>query len=117
VATGRGAHEGVLVKDAKALEGFARVDTLIVDKTGTLTEGKPVLDQVIPVKGVDEGFVLSVAAALEKHSEHPIGSAIVKGAEARNARSYEATGFSSLTGRGIRGEVGGKRALIGNLEL
>jgi Cu+-exporting ATPase len=117
VATGRGAHVGVLVRDAKALEGFARVDTLLVDKTGTLTEGKPVLGQVIPVKGVDEGFVLSVAAALEKHSEHPIGSAIVKGAEARNARSYEATGFSSLTGRGIRGEVGGKPALIGNLAL
>ncbi len=117
VATGRGAHAGVLVKDAKALEGFARVDTLIVDKTGTLTEGKPVLDQVIPVKGVDEGFVLAVAAALEKHSEHPIGSAIVAGAEARQARSYEATGFASLTGRGIRGEVGGKPAVIGNLAL
>ncbi len=117
VATGRGAHAGVLVKDAKALEGFARVDTLIVDKTGTLTEGKPVLDQVIPVKGVDEGFVLAVAAALEKHSEHPIGSAIVKGAELRQARSYEAAGFESLTGRGIHGEVGGKPALIGNVAL
>lgn len=117
VATGRGAHEGVLVKDAKALEGFARVDTLIVDKTGTLTEGKPVLDQVIPIKGVDEGFVLAVAAALEKSSEHPIGSAIVAGAEARQARSYEATGFASLTGRGIRGDVGGKPAVIGNLAL
>ncbi|MGN6489560.1 MAG: heavy metal translocating P-type ATPase [Devosia sp.] len=117
VATGRGAHAGVLVRDAKALEGFARVDTLLVDKTGTLTEGKPVLDQVIPAKGVDEGFVLSLAAALERHSEHPIGSAIVKGAEARNARSYEATAFTSLTGRGIRGEVGGKPAVIGNLAL
>ena len=117
VATGRGAHAGVLVKDAKALEGFARVDTLIVDKTGTLTEGKPVLDQVIPVKGVDEGFVLAVAAALERHSEHPIGSSIVKGAEARQARRYEATGFKSLTGRGIRGDVGGWPALIGNVAL
>ena len=117
VATGRGAHAGVLVKDAKALEGFARVDTLIVDKTGTLTEGKPTLDQVIPVKGVDEGFVLAVAAALEKHSEHPIASAIVKGAEERSARVYEASGFQSMTGRGIRGEVGGKTALIGNAAL
>ncbi|MDF2982322.1 MAG: heavy metal translocating P-type ATPase, partial [Devosia sp.] len=100
VATGRGAHAGVLVKDAKALEGFARVDTLIVDKTGTLTEGKPTLDQVIPVKGVDEGFVLAVAAALERHSEHPIGTAVVKGAETRGARVYESDGFTSLTGRG-----------------
>jgi Cu+-exporting ATPase len=117
VATGRGAHAGVLVKDAKALEGFARVDTLIVDKTGTLTEGKPTLDQVIPVKGVDEGFVLAVAAALEKHSEHPIGTAVVKGAEARGARVYEAEGFTSLTGRGIKGLVGGKPALLGNAKL
>lgn len=117
VATGRGAHAGVLVKDAKALEGFARVDTLIVDKTGTLTEGKPTLDQVIPTKGVDEGFVLAVAAALEKHSEHPIGSAVVKGAETRGARVYEADGFTSLTGRGIKGNVGGKPALLGNLKL
>lgn len=117
VATGRGAHAGVLVKDAKALEGFARVDTLIVDKTGTLTEGKPTLDQVIPVKGVDEGFVLSVAAALEKHSEHPIAHAVVVGAEARGARVYEADGFTSLTGRGIKGNVGGKPALMGNVRL
>jgi Cu+-exporting ATPase len=117
VATGRGAQTGVLVKDAKALEGFARVDTLIVDKTGTLTEGRPTLDQVIPVKGVDEGFVLAVAAALERHSEHPIGHAVVAGAELRGARVYEATGFTSLTGRGIRGEVGGKSALMGNVRL
>ncbi len=117
VATGRGAHAGVLVKDAKALEGFAGVDTLIVDKTGTLTEGKPTLDQVIPVKGVDEGFVLSVAAALEKHSEHPIAHAVVVGAETRGARVYEADGFTSLTGRGIKGNIGGKPALMGNVRL
>ena len=117
VATGRGAHAGVLVKDAKALEGFARIDTLIVDKTGTLTEGRPTLDKVIPVKGVDEGFVLSVAAALERHSEHPIAHAVVTGAEARGARIYEAEGFTSLTGRGIRGVVGGRPALMGNVRL
>lgn len=117
VATGRGAHAGVLVKDAKALEGFARIDTLIVDKTGTLTEGKPTLDQVIPVQGVDEGFVLAIAAALEKHSEHPIGAAIVKGAEVRGARVYDTDGFQSLTGRGIKGDVGGKPALLGNAKL
>ena len=117
VATGRGAHAGVLIKDAKAMEGFARVDTLIVDKTGTLTEGRPTLDQVIPVKGVDEGFVLALAAALEKHSEHPIGAAIVKGAEMRGARSYEAEQFQSLTGRGIKGIAGGKPTLLGNVRL
>ncbi|MBN9307863.1 heavy metal translocating P-type ATPase [Devosia sp.] len=117
VATGRGAHAGVLVKDAKALEAFARVDTLVVDKTGTLTEGRPTLEQVIPVRGVDEGFVLSVAAALEKHSEHPIAHAVVKGAEARGARVLLAEGFTSLTGRGIRGDVGAKPALMGNIRL
>ncbi|MDC9824944.1 heavy metal translocating P-type ATPase [Devosia sp. ZB163] len=117
VATGRGAHAGVLVKDAKALEGFARVDTLIVDKTGTLTAGKPVLGQVIPVQGVDEGFVLAVAAALEKHSEHPIAYAIVNGAKERGARVYEATEFTSLTGRGIKGNVGGKATFMGNVRL
>ena len=117
VATGRGAHAGVLVKDAKALEGFARVDTLIVDKTGTLTAGKPVLGQVIPVQGVDEGFVLAVAAALEKHSEHPIAYAIVNGAKERGARVYEATEFTSLTGRGIKGNVGGKPTFMGNVRL
>jgi Cu+-exporting ATPase len=117
VATGRGANAGVLVKDAKALEGFARIDTLIVDKTGTLTEGKPVLDQVIPVKGVDEGFVLAVAAALERHSEHPIANAVVAGAQLRGARTYDATNFTSLTGRGIRGDVGGRPALMGNVRL
>ena len=117
VATGRGARAGVLVRDAKALEALARVDILVIDKTGTLTEGRPVLDQVIAVPGVDEGFVLGVAAALERGSEHPIGAAIVKGAEMRGARTYEATGFQSVTGRGITGEVGGKPTLLGNPAL
>ncbi|WP_421758742.1 heavy metal translocating P-type ATPase [Devosia sp.] len=117
VSVGRGARDGVLVKDAQALEALSRVTTLVVDKTGTLTEGRPTLDQVIPVKGVDEGWVLAVAAALERSSEHPIGAAIVKGAEARNARRLEATGFASVTGRGIRGDVGGKPAVLGNAKL
>jgi Cu+-exporting ATPase len=117
VATGRGARDGVLVREAQALEVMSRVTVLVVDKTGTITEGRPVLDQVIAVKGVDEGFVLSVAAALERGSEHPIGSAIVKGAEQRNARVYEATGFQSVTGKGIVGSVGGKRAALGNPKL
>lgn len=117
VATGRGARDGVLVREAQALEVMSRVTTLVVDKTGTITQGRPVLDQVIAVKGVDEGFVLSVAAALERGSEHPIASAIVKGAQERNARTYEAAGFQSVTGRGIVGSVGGKRAALGNPKL
>jgi Cu+-exporting ATPase len=117
VATGRGAHAGVLVRDAKALEGFARIDTLIVDKTGTLTEGKPTLDQVIAMKGVDEGWVLAVAAALEKGSAHPIASAILKGAKARGAKTLEAQDFRSVTGKGVRGTIRGTVAGMGNTAL
>ena len=87
VATGRGAHAGVLVKDAEALETFARADVLIVDKTGTLTEGKPVLGQVIPDKGVDEGWVLAIAAALEHGSAHPLAHAITTGGDKGTTRS------------------------------
>jgi Cu+-exporting ATPase len=114
VATGRGARAGVLIREASALQAMAEVDVLVVDKTGTLTAGKPTLEQVIAVKGVDEGFVLAVAAALERASEHPIAHAIVRGAQKRGARTYEATGFRSVTGRGIVGEVGGQPAVVGN---
>ena len=117
VATGRGARAGVLVKDAKAMEGFARVDTLIVDKTGTLTEGKPTLGDVIPSNGADEAHVLAVAAALERGSEHPIAAAVTRGAEARGVDVPEATGFESATGMGVSGTVGGKPALLGNRRL
>ncbi len=117
VATGRGASEGVLVRDAKSLEAFARATVLVIDKTGTLTEGRPTLDQVIPVKGVDEGFVLAVAAALERGSEHPIGAAILKGAETRGAREYDAANFRAITGQGMAADVGGKAALLGNVRL
>ncbi|HEY4202350.1 MAG TPA: heavy metal translocating P-type ATPase [Devosiaceae bacterium] len=117
VATGRGAHTGVLVKDAKALEGFARIDTLVVDKTGTLTEGRPVLADVIADKGFDEGWVLAVAAALERSSAHPIASAITKGAETRGARTLEVTAFKSVTGKGVTGMIGGQRVALGNRAL
>src|SRR5690606_20873160 len=113
----RGAREGVLVRDARALEGFARVDTLIVDKTGTLTEGRPALGHVIPVKGVDEGFVLAVAAALERGSEHPIAAAILAGAAERGARDLDVAGFRSITGQGVAADVGGRPALLGNRRL
>lgn len=117
VATGRGARAGVLVKDAKAMEGFARVDTLIVDKTGTLTEGKPTLGDVIAVDGADERHILALAAALERGSDHPIAAAVVKGAEARGTDRLEATDFESSTGMGVTGTIGGKRALLGNKRL
>lgn len=117
VATGRGAHAGVLVKDAKALEGFARVDTLIVDKTGTLTEGKPTLGDVIADKGFDEGWVLAVAAALERGSAHPIATAIERGAQQRGARSLDVTDFHSVTGKGITGTVAGQKCALGNVAL
>jgi Cu+-exporting ATPase len=114
VATGRGAHAGVLVKDAEALETFARADVLIVDKTGTLTEGRPVLGQIVPDKGVDEGWVLAVAAALERGSAHPLAHAITKGAEARNTKLLEITGFRSVTGKGVVGELRGAKLALGN---
>jgi Cu+-exporting ATPase len=114
VATGRGAHAGVLVKDARALETFARVDTLIVDKTGTLTEGRPALDQVVPDKGVDEGWVLAVAAALERGSAHPLAHAITLGAQARSAKVLDITGFRSVTGKGVSGELRGTPVALGN---
>jgi Cu+-exporting ATPase len=117
VATGRGAHAGVLVKDARALETFAKVDTLIVDKTGTLTEGRPTLGQVVPDKGVDEGWVLAVAAALERGSAHPLAHAIVTGAVARNAKTLEVTGFRSVTGKGVTGDLRGTKVALGNAAM
>lgn len=117
VATGRGARAGVLVREARALEALSRADVVVVDKTGTLTAGKPTLGEVIAVKGVDEGFVLAVAAALEAASAHPIAHAIREGAVARNARTYAATGFQSVTGQGVVGEVAGGTAALGNLKL
>jgi Cu+-exporting ATPase len=114
VATGRGAHAGVLVKDAEALEILARATVLIVDKTGTLTEGRPVLGQVVPDKGVDEGWVLAVAAGLERGSAHPLAHAITTGAEARNAKVLEVAEFRSVTGKGVRGTLKGTPVGLGN---
>lgn len=117
VATGRGAHAGVLVKDAEALETFARADVLIVDKTGTLTEGKPVLGQVVPDKGIDEGWVLAIAAALEHGSAHPLAHAITTGAAARNAKSLAVTDFRSVTGKGVTARLGESVVALGNRAL
>jgi len=116
-AAGRGAQVGVLIKDAEALERMAAVDTLIVDKTGTLTEGKPTLTDVITLGNDDEETVLSLAASLEKGSEHPLAEAIVTGAQARGAAAHKVTGFEATTGKGVRGTVAGRDVALGNAAM
>ena len=116
-ATGRGAQAGVLIKNAEALERFEKVDTLMVDKTGTLTEGKPRLVAVLPQPGHDENEVLRFAATVERGSEHPLAEAIVKGAEERGITLTEASDFEAVTGKGVVGVVDGKKVMLGNLKL
>jgi len=113
-AAGRGAQAGVLIKDAEALERMARVDTVIVDKTGTLTEGKPKLTDVVAVSGHDENDVLFLAAALERGSEHPLAEAIIDGASARGLEPGRADEFDAVTGKGVRGVVDGRKIALGN---
>ncbi|MBO9501530.1 heavy metal translocating P-type ATPase [Brevundimonas sp. A19_0] len=116
-AAGRGAQAGVLIKDAEALERMAGVDTLIVDKTGTLTMGKPKLTDVVALGDIAETDLLSLAAALERGSEHPLAEAIVEGAEARGAPRQEATDFDAVTGKGVQGRVGGRAVALGNAAM
>ena len=116
-ATGRGAQAGVLIKNAEALERFEKVDTLIVDKTGTLTEGKPKLVAVLPEEGHDEAEVLRLAASLERGSEHPLAEAIVNGAEERGVDMADATDFEAVTGKGVKGVVDGRAVALGNAKL
>jgi len=116
-ATGRGAQAGVLIKNAEALERFEKIDTLIVDKTGTLTEGKPRLVAIMPESGHDESEVLRLAASLERGSEHPLAEAIVRGAEERGVEMADASDFEAITGKGVTGTVGGKKVALGNLAL
>ena len=113
-AAGRGAQAGVLIKDAEALERMARVDTVIVDKTGTLTEGKPKLTDVVALDGYNETEVLSLAAALERGSEHPLAEAIVAGARDRGAEVGRSEDFDAVTGKGVRGTVDGRPVALGN---
>jgi Cu+-exporting ATPase len=117
VGTGRGARAGILIRNAEALEIFGKVDTLIIDKTGTLTEGKPTLTSVIPQPGIDESSLLQLVASLERSSEHPLAAAIVKGAEAKKLALVDVVGFNSTTGKGIMGTVTGKQVAVGNAEL
>lgn len=113
-ATGRGAQTGVLIRQAEALERMAAVDVLVVDKTGTLTEGRPALSDVVAFGDHQAARVLSLAAALEKGSEHPLAEAIVDGARARGADLPDAAGFEAVTGKGVRGVVSGKTVALGN---
>ncbi|MEZ5807925.1 MAG: heavy metal translocating P-type ATPase [Zhengella sp.] len=113
-AAGRGAQAGVLIKDAEALERMARVDTLVVDKTGTLTEGRPKLTDAIAVNGFEDAQVVALAASLERGSEHPLAEAIVEGAQDRGLELADATAFEAVTGKGVRGEVAGKALMLGN---
>jgi Cu+-exporting ATPase len=117
VATGKGATLGVLFKDAESIEILRKVDTLVVDKTGTLTEGKPKLTDVVAVEPYDEQELLMLAASLERNSEHPLAAAIVAGAGERDIELMEPENFNSHTGRGVSGRVNGKQILLGNAKL
>jgi P-type Cu+ transporter len=116
-AAGRGAQAGVLIKDAEALERMAGVDTLIVDKTGTLTMGKPKLTDTVALGDINGMDLLSLAAALERGSEHPLAEAIVEGAEAQGAPRKDATDFDAVTGKGVRGKVDGRAVALGNAAM
>jgi Cu+-exporting ATPase len=117
VGTGRGARAGILIRNAESLEIFGKVDTLIIDKTGTLTEGKPTLSSVIPQPGIDESSLLKLVASLERSSEHPLAAAIVKGAEAKDLALADVAEFNSVTGKGVTGTVSGKQLAVGNTSL
>jgi len=117
VGTGRGAHAGVLIKNAEALETLEKVDTLVVDKTGTLTEGKPKLSAISAAQPYTEDEVLHFAASLEKASEHPLGSAIVNAATAKGLTLANPTDFTYAVGKGVQGTVNGKRVAVGNAAL
>ncbi|MEK6406371.1 MAG: copper-translocating P-type ATPase [Acidobacteriota bacterium] len=117
VGTGRGATAGVLIKNAEALEILEKIDTLIVDKTGTLTEGKPRLTSVLPLNGTSESELLRLAASIERGSEHPLAAAIVAGAQQRNLSFSEAEEFQSITGKGVIGKIDGHVVALGNSKL
>ncbi len=117
VATGKGATSGVLFKNAEAIETMRKIDTLVVDKTGTLTLGKPTLTGVVPAPDMDEKQLLQLAASLETASEHPLAAAIVAGAREKGVEPVDVRDFDSVTGKGVRGSVNGHEVLLGNLRL
>ena len=117
VGTGRGATAGLLIKNAEVLETFEKIDTLVVDKTGTLTEGKPKLVTIVSLNGRSKDELVRVVASLERMSEHPLGNAIVAAAKERNLEFLEVKEFESLTGRGVKGMVDGRLVAVGNVKL
>ena len=114
VGVGRGAHAGVLIKNAEALERFEKVDTLVLDKTGTLTEGRPSVTAILPAHGFVEADILRLSASLERGSEHPLADAIVRAAKDRDIPLTEAADFDSPVGRGVRGTIEGRQVALGN---
>ena len=117
VGVGKGASAGVLIRSAEALERMEKVTVLVADKTGTLTEGRPRVTDIVPAAGLDEEAVLSLAAGLERSSEHPLAAAIVAAARERGLVAEQAEGFASVTGKGVTGTVGGRRVALGNAAL
>ncbi|HEY0834051.1 MAG TPA: heavy metal translocating P-type ATPase [Azospirillum sp.] len=117
VGVGKGATAGVLIKDAASLERFETVDTLVVDKTGTLTEGKPRVTALVPAPGIDEAELLSLAASLERSSEHPLAAAIVASAKERGLPMQDVADFASVTGKGVVGKAGGRTVALGNAAM
>jgi Cu+-exporting ATPase len=117
VGTGKGAESGILIKGGESLETAHKIDTIILDKTGTLTRGEPSLTDVVAVEGWDEKEVLRLAASAEKGSEHPLGEAIVKGAEERGVELVKAESFEAIPGHGIKAEIGGREVLLGTRKL
>jgi Cu+-exporting ATPase len=117
VGIGKGAENGILIRSGDALQTSEKLDAIILDKTGTITRGEPSLTDVIPAQGQSEDTVLRFAAALERGSEHPLGEAVVKGAEARGVLSIETTDFAAIPGHGVSGSVEGRQVLLGNAKL
>jgi Cu+-exporting ATPase len=117
VGFGRGAQAGVLIRNAEAMEVMEKVTTVVVDKTGTLTEGKPRLTQVIPANGVSADDLLLTAASVEQNSEHPLAAAMVRGAKDRNVKLHPVTDFNSITGGGVVGKLGGREIAVGKLKF
>ena len=117
VGVGRGAENGILIRDVQALEVLYRTDTLVIDKTGTITEGRPSLAVVEPVEGFRDEEVLRLAAGLERGSEHPLAGAIVRGAAAKNLEVPSAEEFQAIAGKGVAGKVEGRSVLLGTVDL
>ena len=117
VGTGRGAENGILIKGGDSLETAHKLDTIVLDKTGTITRGEPSLTDVVPAEGFDENNFLKIVASAEKSSEHPLAAAIVRGAESRNLGFEKTENFNALEGRGIEARISGKDLLLGNLRL